>query len=80
MKMGDDTISGGSRVELERELDNYHLILIKISEQYSESLDTYSNLMRESINNVNPYFDETGLIRTHLDAKNRAIAKVEPLK
>lgn len=74
--MGDDVISGGPRKELDRELEDYHLKLIKLSELFNESLDVYSNAMRASLGTVESYFDESGLIRTHQDAKRRAVAKV----
>ncbi|XP_055319310.1 atlastin-like [Sitodiplosis mosellana] len=75
MKMGGSDISGDVRVKLEYELDDYHLKLMKMAELFSESLNIYTNSMRESIGRVNPYFDESGLIRTHQDAKQRAVAK-----
>ena len=76
MKMGDAEISGDLRVKLERELDDYNLTLIKMAELFSESLDIYSNSMRESIGRVDSYFDESELIKTHQDAKREAVARV----
>lgn len=79
MKMGNAEISGELRVKFEHELDDYHSTLMKMAELFSESLEIYPNSMRESIGKVNPYFDEGGLIRTHQDAKKRAVAKVSPI-
>lgn len=76
MKMGDAVISGEPHVKLEHELDEYHSTLTKMAELFTESLDIYSNSMRESIGKVDSFFDESGLIRTHQDAKQRAVARV----
>lgn len=74
--MGDGDISNGFRENLDHELNEFHTVLIKITELYSECRDFYTNSMQESLNQAEIYFNEIDLIKLHQGTKQTAIDKV----
>lgn len=74
--MGNDEISNSFREKLGQGLDEVQMKIDRMLNFFRDSLNIYSNLMQNSLNNVYSYADEKALIKMHQNAKNEAIAQV----
>lgn len=74
--MGDDDISGKSRENLEKHLNDFQLSSNRLLELYNESMHFYTNTMQQRLAETKSYYDQNSLMEMHRKAKKDAISKV----
>lgn len=75
-KMGDDEISKSARDKFEQDLKDLQAALIKVSEAYDKSLNSYTSSMKGALNAKDSFFDQSELMKLHSDTKAELLKQV----